>query len=238
MPATRTLYFAPDLFAFLRDLAAHNDRDWFQANKSRFEKAVKAPTLRFIDDLGDRLAAISPHFVADPRPVGGSMFRIHRDTRFAKDKSPYKTHIGAHFPHQAAKMGHGGKDASKAETVHAPGFYLHLEPGGCFVAAGMWRPEGPALGKVRDAIVERPAQWTEMLATGIELEGESLKKAPQGYDPAHELIADLKRKDFVTSFKLADAEVCNGDFMDRFVGLCTRTAPLVRFLAKAVDLPF
>ena len=84
--------------------------------------------------------------MADPRPSGGSLFRIYRDTRFSKDKSPYKTHAGMYFPVR------GGKD------VHTPGFYLHLEPGACFAAAGLWHPDAAALAKVREAIVARPAR--------------------------------------------------------------------------------
>ncbi len=114
----RRSYFRPELFQFLRELKANNEKEWFQANKHRYESEVKEPMLRFISDFAPYLRQISRHVVADPRPVGGSMFRIYRDTRFFKDKSPYKTTAAAHFPHRD-----GGKD------VHAPGFYLHIEPG-------------------------------------------------------------------------------------------------------------
>src|SRR5262245_16529190 len=116
MPA----YFKPALFKFLKDLAKNNNRPWFEENKARFERDVRDPLLSFIGDFASPLAKISKHYLADPRPSGGSMFRIYRDTRFAKDKSPYKTHVAAHFRHSA------GKD------VHAPGFYVHLEPGQVF----------------------------------------------------------------------------------------------------------
>ncbi len=102
--------FSPGFFRFLRELKANNRREWFEANKQRYEAEVKGPMLRFIAEFGARLRTVSKHFDADPRPVGGSMFRIYRDTRFAKDKSPYKTAVAEHFPHRA-----GGKD------VHAPG---------------------------------------------------------------------------------------------------------------------
>ncbi|MGZ6096116.1 MAG: TIGR02453 family protein, partial [Polyangiales bacterium] len=106
-------YFDKGLFDFLVELKANNDRDWFNANKTRYERDVKEPFLDFISDASPALRKISRSIVADPRPVGGSLFRIYRDTRFAKDKTPYKTHAGAHF--QA-----GGKG------VHGPGYYLHL----------------------------------------------------------------------------------------------------------------
>src|SRR4030095_12093923 len=105
-------YFTPAIFKFLTDLKKHNDRDWFKANKPRYEECLLQPALSFISDFGPHLHKVSKHFVADPRPVGGSLFRIYRDTRFAKDKSPYKTHVGIHFRHEA------GRD------VRGPVFYL------------------------------------------------------------------------------------------------------------------
>ena len=107
---------SPALFDFLRALRANNERPWFEANKARYREEVRDPMLDFIAAFAGPLAEISPHFRADPRPNGGSLFRIYRDTRFSKDKTPYKTNVGAHFRHAA------GRDA------HAPGFYLHLEP--------------------------------------------------------------------------------------------------------------
>src|SRR4051794_36073157 len=114
--------FSPDLFAFLRELAANNDREWFAANKARYVAEVQEPALAFVEDVGMRLPQVSRHFVADTRTVGGSVFRIYRDTRFAKDKTPYKTHTGIQFRH------------ARSRDVHAPGFYLHLEPGSVFMA--------------------------------------------------------------------------------------------------------
>ena len=112
-----------------------------------YRAEVRDPMLDFIAAFGEPLAAISPHFRADPRPNGGSLFRIYRDTRFSKDKTPYKTNVGAHFRHTA------GKDA------HAPGFYLHLEPGACFAGCGVWHPDGPTLAGIRDTIVERSDEF-------------------------------------------------------------------------------
>ncbi len=134
--------FGNELFRFLKELKAHNDREWFQANKGRFEAEARDPLLRFIGDFSVPLAGISRQFAADPRPVGGSMFRIYRDTRFGKDKTPYKTHLAAHFPYRGpGTLG-----------VHGPGFYLHLEPGASFAGGGLWHPEPEALFKVRQAI--------------------------------------------------------------------------------------
>ena len=103
-------HFTPRLFKFLRQLKRNNSRDWFQANKERYIADVQQPMLRFIADFAGPLAKISKQFDADPRPVGGSMFRIHRDVRFSRDKSPYKTHVSAHFRHKAT-----------SKDVHGPG---------------------------------------------------------------------------------------------------------------------
>ena len=131
-------HFRPHLFKFLKDLESNNNRDWFQANKARYEDQIKEPALQFISDFGPLLRKVSPHFRADPRPNGGSLFRIYRDVRFAKDKRPYKTHTGIQFRHEA------GRDA------HAPGFYLHLESGRVFVGAGIWHPDSTSLRKIQD----------------------------------------------------------------------------------------
>ena len=150
--------FSPALFGFLSELRDHNDRAWFQANKARYEAVARDPALRFIEAIAPALAAISPHVEANAKPSGGSLFRIYRDTRFSADKSPYKTHIGMHFRHLAG------------DDVHTPGFYLHLEPGGCLAGVGLWEPQGPALAAVRGAIVEHVAEWAELKA-GLAAEG-------------------------------------------------------------------
>ena len=101
-----TPFFCPELFDFLRQLKRHNNRDWFAKNKQRYEEAVRDPALMFISSFGPHLRKLSPHFVADPRPTRGSLFRIYRDTRFSADKHPYKTHVGIHFSHASGKDAH------------------------------------------------------------------------------------------------------------------------------------
>lgn len=224
-------FFGADLFDFLRELAAHNDRDWFQANRDRYRTVVLEPLQRFVEAFAPRLARISPHYVADPRPQGGSIFRIYRDVRFSRDKSPYKTHAAAQFRHV------------RRRDVHAPGFYLHLEPGNVFAGAGMWHPPGPALRAVREAIVARPGEWEAVLedpvfAGRLRLGGGSLKRAPRGFDPEHPLIDHLRRTDFVCFADLTEADAMSQDFLDRFTDVCQAAAPFVRFLAGAVGLEF
>jgi uncharacterized protein (TIGR02453 family) len=215
-----------ELFDFFRELAENNDRDWFQKNKARYERDVKEPLLQLISDFGPRLKRISPRFVADPRPVGGSLFRIYRDVRFSPDKSPYKTHAGVRFPHEETK------------NVHAPGYYLHLEPGQVFAAAGIWHPDPVTLRKVRDALVSDLAGWRRAVAQARKgkclLGGDSLKTMPRGYDPEHPLSEDLKRKDFVAYSSFSEKEACSKDFLDRFGGACAAMKPVLGFLSRAV----
>lgn len=221
----------PALFDFLRALAANNEKPWFEANRRRYENEVRGPVLDFIDAFAGPLAEISPHFRADPRPNGGSLFRIHRDIRFSRDKTPYKTNVGAHFRHAA------GKDA------HAPGFYLHLEPGACFAGCGVWHPDGESLRGIRDSIVARPDEWTRITAAPafretFRLAGQALKRPPRGYDPAHPLVEDLKRKDFVALARFPEGDACRPDFLERFTDIARRGGAFVGFLSRAVGVPF
>jgi uncharacterized protein (TIGR02453 family) len=188
-------------------------------------------TLEFIADFAPHLGQISPRFVADPRPVGGSLFRIHRDTRFGNDKTPYKTHTGIQFRHEQAR------------DVHAPGFYLHLEPGRVFAGAGIWRPDSATLGKIREAIAAEPGRWREAVRDGrfgetFRFEGETLRRPPAGYDPAHPLIEDLKRKDFIAVARLSEKTVTSTGFAEALAGTFHASAPLMRFLCKATGVPF
>ncbi|MBZ5563702.1 MAG: DUF2461 domain-containing protein [Acidobacteriia bacterium] len=216
-------FFTPELFDFLRQLKRHNNREWFARNKARYEKDVRDPALVFISSFAPHLHKLSPHFVADPRPTRGSLFRIYRDTRFSPDKHPFKTHIGIHFSHAS------GKDA------HAPVFYLHLEPDNCFAAAGVWHPDNSALTKIRMAIVAKPEEWAKATRR-LELEGDSLMRPPRGFDANHRFIEDLKRKDFVASVGLTEAQVCEPELMRDFVIACRTMVPLVEFTTSALGL--
>jgi uncharacterized protein (TIGR02453 family) len=223
--------FSADLFRFLADLRKHNDRAWFANNKERYLDSVLEPALEFVRSFGPYLAKISPHFVADDRPSGGSVFRIYRDVRFSKDKSPYKTQVGISFRHR------GGKH------VHAPGYYLNLEPGSVFAAAGIWHPDRDTLTRIRTAIIDKPQQWKKA-AHGPEfrsryrLSGDALKRAPAGYDPDHPLIDDLKRKDFIAVATLDEEAVTSPGFADELAATLRTSAPFVRFLCEATGVRF
>ena len=223
--------FSPGLLKFLRELSANNSREWFEANRSRYENVMLEPALEFIDAFAPNLRSMSPHFVASTRRSGGSLFRIHRDVRFSKDKSPYKTHLGIQFRHENAK------------DVHAPGFYLHIEPRASFVGVGIWHPDSPTLTKIRDAIVDEPAAW-ERAAHGksfrdvFSLSGDSLKRPPRGYDPDHPLAEDLKRKDFIGVAPMADRAITSSDLVRDFAGTSRRARGFMQFLCDAVEVPF
>ncbi|MBU1228206.1 MAG: DUF2461 domain-containing protein [Actinobacteria bacterium] len=226
-------YFTPALFAFVKDLKENNDRDWFKAHQDLFESHVREPALRFIEDFSEPLRRVSEHFTADARKVGGSLFRIQRDTRFGTDKTPYKTHVGIHFRHVATR-----------DDVHAPGFYLHLEPGGCFAALGLWQPSTEHAYAIRGKIVEDPAGWkraahakrfTEIYGT---LEGDSLKRPPRGIDPDHPLIEDLKRKDFIASTRLRQSDITGDGFMEAYLATVKAGAPFMRYLCEAIGVGF
>ena len=223
-------YFGPEFFRFFKELAANNRREWFLDNKTRYEHEVRDPFLRLIADIGPGLRKIEPHYVADPNPNRGSMMRIYRDIRFSKDKRPYNTNVRAHFGHAMVNDG------------SAPAFYLRLEPDGSMIGGGFWRPEPEELKKVRDMIVAEPKAWRRVTSghhfgTGCKMAGESLKRAPAGYDPMHPLIEDIKRKDFAVSSGLTDREVCSPNFLELVLERLRATAPFIKFLSSAVGLP-
>ena len=222
-------HFTPALFEFLDELAMNNRREWFQANKERYRRDVQDPLVRFVADFQRRLEDISPHMVADPRRSGGSVFRIYRDVRFSKDKSPYKTNAGIHFRHEVGR------------EVHGPGLYLHLEPGNVFAGAGLWKPKATTAWEIRQAIVEEPEEWEAIVnddgfASSFTLEGDSLKRAPRGIDPAHPLIGYLKLKSFVAITPFTEEEVCSPDFIDTYADACRVAGPFTGFLTRAVGL--
>jgi uncharacterized protein (TIGR02453 family) len=233
-PGDRTVakaeHFSGRTFGFLRDLARNNNRQWFHGNKERYEADVKGPALEFIQDFSAHLNKLSPHFRADPRASGGSLFRIHRDIRFSKDKSPFKTYTGIQFRHEE------GKDA------HAPGFYLHLEPRQCFVGLGIWRPDGKTLRKIREAIAHDPGAWKKAVSgkefrRRLELSGDRLVRHPRGFDPEHPLIEDLMWKDYVAVARLTQKSVTESGFMNEYAAYCRAGMPFVAFLCEALELP-
>ena len=225
---TKELRFTPRLFDFLRELKANNKKEWFDANKDRYIADVRDPLLAFIAALRPRLLEISRHLVADPKPTGGSMFRIYRDTRFSKNKEPYKTTASAFFSHQT-----GAKEG--------PGIYLHLEPESCFAGIGHWRPDPVTRRRVADAIAAKPDAWREATSGKefrklLRMEGETLAKLPKQYDPQHPFADDLKRKDFIAVSYFSEKQACAKDFIERFDDISRAATPYLAFIIKAGGL--
>lgn len=226
-----TTYFTAATFRFLRDLAANNSREWFAAHKPRYEDVLRQPFLRLINDLQGPLAKISTHYVADPRSQGGSLFRIHRDTRFANDKTPYKTWAGARFYHERSRQ------------VEAPSFYLHVQPKECFIGGGLWHPQPETTRRIRDFLVDNPEAWkkatrSKAFTARFALGGASLVRPPRGYDADHELIEDIKRKDFTAWEVFDDAIATSTELRPFLVGRLERIAPMIDYLCAALDLEF
>jgi uncharacterized protein (TIGR02453 family) len=219
------VYFTADLFQFLTRLKRKNKRDWFLSHQQEWEGHVRQPVLRFITDFAAPLSEIAPHLVADPRPSRGSMFRIYRDTRFSHDKRPYKTHVAMRFSHR-------GKD------VHSPGFYLHLEPGACFAASGLWHPEPPTLLNVRNAIISHSEEWRSVRKLLNWDDASRLRRPPRGFPCDHEFVEDLKLRDLGTAVNFTDKQVCSPKFMSVFVSACRAMSPVAAFLSGAVGLKF
>jgi len=224
-------YITPALFSFLRELRENNDRDWFNDNKKRYEEHLKEPLLHLIADFAPLLAQISPHFRAIPKASGGSLFRIYRDVRFSKNKNPYKTHAGIHFRHEQAK------------DVHAPGYYLHIEPDNLFLGLGIWHPDNKVLTEIRSAIVKDPEGWEDARdADGFkgvyELQGDSLKRPPRGFDPEHPFIEDLKRKDFMGVAQFSEEVALRDDILPNLAQVWGSGDPIMQFLAEALQVPF
>lgn len=224
-------YFDHTTFEFLETLAANNHRDWFQAHKQDYEMRVRTPALAFISDMADELPLISSHFLAVAKKVGGSLMRVHRDVRFGKDKRPYKTNIGIQFRHEM------GKD------VHAPGYYVHIEPQACFIAVGIWHPDRIALAKIRQAIDERGKAWlvaknNKAFNKRFQLEGDRLTNPPRGYCKTHPLIEDLKYKDFIGVCSVPQSEVTSAKFRKKVFDHFEKATPYMEFLCKSLELRF
>ncbi len=223
--------FPQDTLIFLQQLKHNNHRDWFSQNKERYESLIREPALVLIEAIGPELAKISPHFNAIAKKSGGSLMRVYRDTRFFKDKTPYKTNIGIQFRHKL------GKD------VHAPGFYLHIAPDECFLGVGLWRPEAKILAKIRTFIMDNPSAWKDAnhykpFKKYYQISGDSLKRPPRGFPADHELIEDLKRKDFIALKAFNPSRIHKPQFIKYVIDSYLQADPYMHYLCDAVDVQF
>jgi uncharacterized protein (TIGR02453 family) len=231
MATPRYASFTHESLKFLDDLAANNNREWFKENKTRYEEQVLDVALRFIQSMQQPLQDFAPHFTAIPKRMGGSLMRIYRDTRFSKDKIPYKTNIGIQFRHERAK------------DVHSPGFYVHIDPEQVFLGAGMWRPDPDALAGIRERISTKQSEWQRVstdrkFARHFHLGGAALKRPPRGFDKDHPMIEDLKRKDFIAVKNLSHEDAVNPKFQQKVETAFKAATDYMEFLCKAVGVPF
>jgi len=213
---------------FLSDLKQNNDRDWFQKNKSRYEKA-RAEFEAFISSLISEITkfdnSIGHHTAKE------CIFRIYRDVRFSKDKSPYKTHFGAHIT-----------SAMKRSDIHTrAGYYIHISPGDSMLAGGAYMPQGPWIKAIRQEISYNPQDLKEILNNAEfkkyfgEMSGEKLKRAPKGYEPDHPEIELLKHKSFLGVHSCSDSLVTSSDFLSHAGNVFKALYPFDQFLNRATE---
>ena len=220
--------FKAEFFQFFSDIKENNNRQWFAANKQRYDHEVILPILDFIEAIAEPLEKISPNFLAIPKKHGGSMFRIYRDVRWAKDKRPYKESAAIQFRHM------NGRDA------HAPGFYVHLEPGNIRYGGGIWTPPSAQIKMIRQSIATDRQGWArvrknkKLNAMFEELRGDRLKRPPRGFDATHPHIEDMKLKSFFLMHTGTARQAGRRAFVDDVADGFKAASPLMRFLCRAV----
>jgi len=213
--------------AFLRQLKHNNRRDWFEKHKDEYEVFVKLPMQSLITALQPHFLSFAPEFEVNPKR---SIFRIHRDVRFSKNKSPYKTHVAAHFVLRG-----------KPKGIEGSGYYLHIEPGEVFLGGGIYMPDGDQLKKIRKAIVEMPGEFLAIVKNSTlkrtfgKLEGEQLRRVPRGYDPEHAMADWLRFKQFFVGSSFAVSKCYSVKFTDEVARAFKIATPLIRFLNEALQ---
>ncbi len=222
--------FTPKFFDFYQALAKNNNRDWFNEHKEDYRQHVVRPMGEFIEAMAPRLRKISPHFIADSRPHGGSMFRIYRDVRFSRDKRPYKLHAACQFRHEL------GRDA------HTAGFYVHVSTEEAVFGGGIWLPPNDELLKIRNTIVDNPNAWRQIKSSRTVkkyfggIGGEGLQRPPRGFDAGHEHIEDIKRKSFFLMRREAPEIILDDGFVSEVEKTFKAAMPLMEYIGFAQDI--
>ncbi len=228
--------FRPTAFTFLRQLKRHNDRAWFTDHRAAYDQELLAPLRLLVEELDVRCAGFAPEIVGNPKR---SIFRIHRDVRFSKDKSPYKTHVSFWLTH--ARAGHGvGSETHGAGA----GFYVHVEPGASMVAGGIWMPPRDRLAVIRDALIDKPKALAAILSeksfkrrfSPLSTEG-MLKRLPRGFAPGHPAEPYLRYVSFTVHAPLTDAQVLSAKLPERIEKDFRLMLPFVRWLNTALGYP-
>lgn len=225
--------FPPGALTFLRGLKRNNRREWFQERRDDYERDVLGPMRLLVEEMDVRFARFAPEMIGSPKR---SIFRIYRDVRFSKDKSPYKTHAACWFSHRSA--GHGvGSETHGAGA----GFYFHLEPGASIVAGGIWMPPRPTLLRLREAIASRPRAFAATLASaafkrrfGGLSEEAMLIRLPRGFEPGHPAEPWLRYQSFTVSAPLTDAQALDRKLAARVERDFSLMLPFVRWLNTAL----
>jgi uncharacterized protein (TIGR02453 family) len=227
--------FRPRALAFLRDLRRNNRREWFEARRDVFVREVSDPMKALVEELDVRFADIAPEFVGDQKR---SMFRIYRDVRFSRDKSPYKTHAALWIFHRAPGRGVG------KEIDGGAGFYVHLEPGHSLVAGGLWMPPRPSLAKVRahfdvdlpgwNRAVGSPAFERRFGKLTDDEPGVLLKRLPRGYAEGHPAERWLRYNSFTVSREYPDTEILSPKLVQRAMKDFVLIVPMCRWLNRAL----
>lgn len=231
MPSPTFDGFPLEMLHFLEELSRNNHRKWFEKNRERYERCVRGPALAYIEAMAPRIEKISPHLRCVAKKVGGSLLRVHRDIRFSKDKTPYKTWVGIQFRHEA------GKD------IHAPGFYLHIDTEQVFAAAGTWHPDGDTLRAIRETIDEYPDDWRraksgKAFRERFRLAGDSLQRPPRGYGVDHPQLEDLKRKDHIAVADLDHDVVLQPEVVRTTADVFRASKKYMQFLCEAIGVDF
>lgn len=228
--------FRPGALTFLRALARNNKREWFEANRERYETEVKRPLQVLVEEIDARLGEIAPEMIGNPKR---SIFRIYRDVRFSKDKSPYKTNAAAWFYHRDA-----GHAVGTAAVHGGAGFYFQIAPKECIVAGGIWMPPTAALKTLREEIAENPDALRLILrkpafkrAFGGLSEEAVLKRTPRGFDPEHPASDLLRYKSFTVSRGLSEADMVSAKLPDIVAKQYATMLPFVRWLNRVLGLP-
>jgi uncharacterized protein (TIGR02453 family) len=230
--------FRPQALAFLRGLKRHNAKPWFEAHRPEYELEVLGPLKLLAEELDVRFAKLAPEFVAPPKRA---LFRIHRDVRFSKDKSPYKTHAALWVFHRDAGRG-VGRDAHGGA-----GFYFHIEPGASLIAAGFWMPPRPLLNVLRERIVDQQRAFERMMKAPAFVKrfegltddepGIRLTRVPRGWVQDHPAAHWLRFNSFTASRPLTDAEVLSPKLVDSIMKDYALLLPLVRWLNGSLGFP-
>ena len=220
--------FSPEASRFLKSLKRNKRREWFQPRKEEYERLLQHPMMALVWELADECRKIAPECRFEPRHA---VLRIYRDTRFSKDKTPYKDFVAAKFPF--------GTEGKKIDSL---GLYIHFEPGEFYIGGGVYKPSNEQLRKIRESIMQNPDAFTDIVEDPKfkkrfgEIQGEKLKKAPQGISPEHPLVEYLKLKQFFVGRSLSETESYKKDLPKKIARDIQELMPFIRWINKSQGL--